>query len=175
MSDIETITTDLQAMAAGVEKAQTAAAAADRTAQEVALRAVRSGFVGIAAGLTAIREAVKEIQGRVGGLANSIRDASKPVAAAAKEGSPQQTIAVLSTATTKVTSAREGLTAAVSKISDVQRLATIVLQGGQPAPLVSALEGIKGVLIEVAQRADVTKDHLGAAMAEARRIGEAKN
>lgn len=175
MSDIDTISNELRALAAGLDKAQANAAAADSRAQEIAARAARSGFTGIAAGVSRIREAIREIRGRLAGVSRSVSEAAAPVAAAPKELSPQQTVVVLTPATEKITAARDGIAATVAKVDEAQRLTAAALQGGQPGPMLAALEAVKQVLIQVAQRCAVANQQVGAAIAAARQVGDQGN
>ncbi len=70
---------------------------------------------------------------------------------------------------------REGIYAAIGRVAETQQLVGAVLQGGQPGPLVSALDGIRQVLGEVAQRSDAARQHLAVAIAQARQLGESGN
>jgi hypothetical protein len=175
MSHIEKITGELQAMAVGVDRAQANAAAADARAQEVAARAARSGFTGIAAGVTRLRHAIGEIRTRLASVDGSINEAATLVAAAPKEMSPEQTIAVLTPVQQKVDAVRDGMAAAIAKVDETKQLAATVLRGGQPGPMISALDSIKQVLVLVTQRAGTAKHHVETGVGEAQQIGESGN
>jgi hypothetical protein len=175
MSHIEKITGELRTMIAGVDKAHANAVAADGKAQEVAARAARSGFTGIAAGMTRVRDAIAEIRARLTNMSGSINEAVTAVGAAAGELSPEQTIAVLSPAQEKLSSVHSGLAATITKVEETRRLVAVVLQGGQPGPMLSALENIKQILVLVAQRGDTARQHLETAVGEARQVGESGN
>lgn len=175
MSDIDAITSELRALAAGVDKAQANAAAADSQAQEIAARATRSGFTGIAMGMSRIREAIREVRAGLAGVSRSVSEATAPVAAAPKERSPQQTVAVLTPAAGKIAAARDGIAAAVAKVDEAQRLTAAVLQGGQPGPMLAALEATRKVLIQVAQRCAAANQQVDAASVAARQIGNQGN
>lgn len=172
MSQIEQIISELRTMTTSVDSAQATAAQADGKALEVATRAARMGFVGIAQSVAQVRDAIQEIQARVATIKGSLSEATKPVTAAPQEISPEQSIAMLSPALETINTAATSVAATINKINDTQRLTVRILQGGQPAPMVAALEGIKQILTQVAQRCDVTKQLLGAAIAEARQTGD---
>ncbi len=171
MAGIDAISADLQAMAAGIEQAHTAAAGADARAQEIAARAARSGFAGIAAGMVQVRRAIGEIRTRLTGIGAAVNEAVKPVTAAPQEMSPEQTITVLSPATEKLTAARDGIAATIGKVDQTRRLAATVLHGGQPGPMLTTLDAIKQILDQLTARCDAAQQHLRAAVAEARQIG----
>ncbi len=175
MSDIETIGHELRAMSAGMDQAQHAAAAADARAQDVAARAAMTGLAGVAMGMGQVSQAIHEIRQRLGAIARGISEAAGPVSGAEKQPSPQETIALLSPASDQVTAVREGIYAAIGRVAETQQLVGAVLQGGQPGPLVSALDGIRQVLGEVAQRSDAARQHLAVAIAQARQLGESGN
>ncbi|MGW0505940.1 DUF6244 family protein [Micromonospora sp. NPDC003241] len=175
MSDIEKITTDLRALMAGVERAQGLAAAADRQVQEVSLRAAGSGFAAVAAGLTRVRGAVSAIQGGLGNLSGSIGEAAKATAAVPQQATPQETISGLTPVHAAVDIARDTAAGVGKQVGEAQQLVTMVLQGGQPGPLLQALEGIKQILVLVIQRTGTARQHVEAAVAEARQLGSSGN
>jgi hypothetical protein len=171
VSHIEKITGDLRALTAGVERAQRLAAAADSQAQEVALRATGAGFVAVAAGVARVRSTIAGIQGSLGALAGSLAEAAKATAAVPNEATPQQTVAGLAPVQSTVDSARQAAAGAITRIGEAQQLVTVVLQGGQPGPLLQALDGVKQVLTLVVQRTTGARQSVEAAIAEARRLG----
>ncbi|WP_433346884.1 hypothetical protein [Micromonospora sp. CA-111912] len=107
MSHTEKITGELRALTSGVERAQGLAAAADRQAQEVALRAAGAGFVAVAAGVARVRNAITGIQGGLGGLAGSIGEATKATMAVPHKATPQETIAGLTPVQSAVRGTRD--------------------------------------------------------------------
>jgi hypothetical protein len=171
MSDIDTISNELRAIAAGIDQAQNNAAAADSQAQEIAARTATSGFTGIVAGMSRIRDAITEVRARLTAASGSVAEAAAPVAAAPKQPSPQETITVLASATEKVTAARDGIVTALAKVDETQQLTAAILQGGQPGPMLAALETVKQVLIQVAQRCAAAAQHASAAISAARQAG----
>lgn len=88
VSHVEKVTTELRTLAAGVERAQGLAAAADQQAQEIALRAAGAGFAAVAAGVARIRGAIATIRGGLGGLAGAVGDAAKATAGVPEQASP---------------------------------------------------------------------------------------
>ncbi|GIJ30792.1 hypothetical protein Vqi01_59540 [Micromonospora qiuiae] len=175
MSHIEKISGELRALMTGVERAQGLAAGADRQVQQVALRAAGAGFVAVAAGVARVRDAITGIQGGLGSIAGSIGEATKATAAAPQEATPQQTIAGLAPVQNAVDSARDAAAAVIAQVGEAQKLVTMILQGGQPGPLLQALDSIKQVLVLVVTRAGGARQHIEAAIAEARQLGSSGN
>lgn len=175
MSHIEKITGELKALMAGVERAQGLTAAADRQAQEVAMRAASAGFLAVAAGVARVRSALSDVQGGLGRLGGSIGEATKAVAAVPQQATPQETIAALTPVQSAVGGARDAAGGAITRIGETQQLVTTILQGGQPGPLLQALDGIKHVLMQVVARTSGARQAVEAAIAEAQRVGSAGN
>ncbi|TDC40020.1 DUF6244 family protein [Micromonospora sp. KC213] len=171
MSHIEMVTGELRALMTGVEKAQGLAGAADSQAQQVTLRAAGAGFAVVAAGMARVRGAIASIQGGLGGLAGSIGEATKMTAAVAREATPQETIRGLVPVQDRVDSARDAAAAVIAQVGEARQLAAVVLQGGQPGPLLQSLESIKQVLVSVVQRANSARQAVEVAVAEARQLG----
>ncbi|TQJ23787.1 hypothetical protein FBZ33_4103 [Micromonospora sp. A202] len=175
MSQIEKITGELRAMMTGAERAQGLAAAADRQAQEVALRAAGAGFVAVAAGVARVRNAITGIHDGLGSLAGSVGEATKAAAAVPNEATPQETIAGLAPVLSAVDAARDAAAGAITGVGEAQQLVAVVLQGGQPGPLSQALEAIKQVLVLVVQRTGGARQAIEAAIAQARQLGSSGN
>lgn len=175
MSHIEKITGELRALTSGVERAQGLAAAADRQAQEVALRAAGAGFVAVAAGVARVRNAITGIQGGLGGLAGSIGEATKATTAVPHQATPQETIAGLAPVQSAVRGARDAAAGAITQVDEARQLVTMILQGGQPGPLLQALDSIKQVLVLVVARTGGARQSIEAAIAEARQLGSSGN
>ncbi|MEO3771370.1 DUF6244 family protein [Micromonospora sp. B9E7] len=175
MSHIEKITGEFRALMTGVERAQGLAAAADSQAQEVALRAAGAGFVAVAAGVARVRNAITGIQGALGSLAGSIGEAAKATAAVPNEATPQETIAGLAPVLTAVDAARDAAAGAITGVGEAQQLVAVVLQGGQPGPLLQALEAIKQVLVLVVQRTGGARQAIEGAIVQARQLGSSGN
>ncbi len=175
VSHIEKITGELLAMAAGVDKAQGDAATADARAQEIAARAARSGFTAIAAGVSQVRSAIAEVRARLVSVGGSINEAAAAVVAAPWEMSPEQTIAVLAPVQEKVGGVQDQVAATITKVEETKQVAAAVLRGGQPGPMVSALDAVKQVLVLVAQRAGTAKHGVQTAVGEARQLGGSGN
>jgi len=175
VSQIEKITGELRALMAGVERAQGLVAAADSQAQEVALRAAGAGFVAVAAGVTRIRNAIAGVQGGLGSLAGSIGEATKATAAVPNEASAQETVAGLAPVRSAVDAAREAAAGAITQIGEAQQLVTVVLQGGQPGPLLQALDAVKQVLMQVVARTGGAGQAIDVAIAQARQLGASGN
>ncbi|SCL25733.1 hypothetical protein GA0070616_3165 [Micromonospora nigra] len=175
MSQVEKIAGELRALMTGVERAQGLAAAADGQAQEVALRAAGAGFVAVAAGVARVRNAITGIQVGLGTLAGSIGEATKAIAAVPNEASPQETIAGLVPVQSAVDAARDAAAGAITGVGEAQQLVAMVLQGGQPGPLLQVLDSIKQVLVLVVARTGGARQAVEAAIAQARQLGSSGN
>ncbi|MGC4806731.1 DUF6244 family protein [Micromonospora sp. DT233] len=175
MSHIEKITDELRALSTGVERARGLAGAAHKQAQEVALRAAGAGFAAVAAGMVRVQGSISEIQGGLGGLATSIAEATKAAAAVPERATAQETIAGLAPVQSAVDGVRDGTAATIARVGEVQQLATMVLQGGQPGPMLSGLENIKQVLTMLAQRTGTARQAVEVAIVEARQLGSSGN
>jgi len=175
MSQIEKTVGELRAMAAGVERAHADIGAADARAQEITAQAVRSGFAGIATGLAQVRQSLAEIRGRTAGIAVSTTEAITTAGSAVGELSPQQTITVLAPAQQALSAAMEKIVATIHKLAETRRMTEAVLRGGQPGPMLTALDSIGQVLEMVAQRGTVAGQSLNEAIAQARQVGDRGN
>jgi hypothetical protein len=118
---------------------------------------------------------IAEIRTRLAGVGSSIHEAAIAVAAAPKEMSPEQTVAMLAPVQEKVSGIRDQITATTTKVEETKQLAAAGLRGGQPGPMISALDSIKQVLVLVAQRGGTARQHVETAVAEARQMGESGN
>ncbi|NBE85304.1 DUF6244 family protein [Micromonospora rubida] len=175
MSHIEKITGELRALMTGVERAQGLAAAADNQAQEVALRAAGAGFAAVAAGMTRVRSAITGLQGGLNSLYGSIGEATKTTAAIPHKATPHETISGLTPVQAAVAGARDAAAGAIAQVGEAQQLVTMILQGGQPGPLLQSMESIKQVLVLVVQRTGTARQYVEAAIAEARQLGSSGN
>ncbi|WP_435872830.1 DUF6244 family protein [Micromonospora matsumotoense] len=86
---------------------------------------------------------------------------------------PQETIAALTPVQSAVGAARDAAGSAITRIGETQQLVTTILHGGQPGPLLQALDGIKQVLVQVVARTSGARQAIEAAIAEAQRVGSA--
>jgi hypothetical protein len=175
VSSIEKVTGELRALSAGVERAQGQAAAAGDQAQEVAARAAGAGFVAVAAGMTRVRDTISGIQGRLRELGELIGGAAKRTAAVPQGFSPDETISGLTPTQSTLDDARAVAAGTIEQVTEAQQLVAAILQGGQPGPMLSALENIKQVLTQVTQRAGSARQLVDAAIAEARQLGSSGN
>ncbi len=60
-------------------------------------------------------------------------------------------------------------------VSPRRPMVAMVLQGGQPGPLLQALDGIKQVLVLVVARTTSARQAVEAAIAQARQLGSSGN
>ncbi|MFG3710185.1 DUF6244 family protein [Micromonospora sp. NPDC047730] len=175
MSHIERIVGQLRVLMNGVDRAQGLAAAADDQAREVALRAAGAGFAAVAAGTARVRQEITGIRESLTGLATSVGEATTAAMAVPQEATPQQTITVLTPVRNTVDGARDAAAGAIARADEARRLTAVVLQGGQPGPLLSALSSIKQFLVLVVQRAGSARQFVEAAIVDARRLGASGN
>ncbi len=171
MADLQTIVQQLRGMAAGIERAQHAVAAADSRAEEIAQRAMMTGFAGIAVGVQQLRMSISEVRQRLMSIGRSVSEAASPVAGASGRPSPGETVALLNPADEQVGSVRSELVGLIEQVTRVQQQAGAVLLGGQPGPMISALDQVKQLLAEVIGQSDLTRQALQEAITEARHLG----
>src|SRR5690349_21760936 len=96
-----------------------------------------------------VRASIATVQGGLGGLAGSIGEATKMIAAVPREATPQATIAGLTPVQSGMDSARDAASTIIGQVGEAQQLVTKVLRGGQPGPLLQSLESIKQVLVSM--------------------------
>jgi ABC-type transporter Mla subunit MlaD len=175
VADLQAVTQNLSAMAAGIERAQQAVAGTDARAEDIGMRAMMSGFAGIASGVQQVRTSISEIRQRLMKVGRSVSEAATSVAGAGGRPTPEETIALLNPADEQVRSVRAELAGLVEHVTQIQQQAGAVLHGGQPGAMISALEQVKQHLAEVIGQSDRTRQSLDEAIAEARRLGEQGN
>ncbi|MER7420989.1 DUF6244 family protein [Micromonospora peucetia] len=175
MSSIEEITRELHALTAGVERAQRLAVAADSQAQDVAVRAASAGFAAVAAGIARVRAAVSTIQGGLGSLATAVGEATKAAASVPRQATPQETIAGLAPVQQGIANAHETTTATITHVDNARQLVSAALYGGQPGPLLQALDSIKQVLVLLVQRSGTAQKAVETATNQARQLGSSGN
>ncbi|MCX4391347.1 DUF6244 family protein [Micromonospora peucetia] len=175
MSLTDSIGADLQAMAAGVDRAQQEAAAVDHAIEQITNRAVASGFAGIAVGLARAREVLGQARSRLAQAGGVLGEASRSLSAVPQQPSPQETIAALTPVVAALTAVDGHVAAAGSAVDDTRRLVTVALQGGQPGPTLSRLQQVLQVLVTVRTRGTEARQHVDTALAQARQVGELGN
>ncbi|MER7168283.1 DUF6244 family protein [Micromonospora sp. NPDC000207] len=175
MSTVEEITGELRAVLTGVERAQSLTAAADNQAQETAVRAAGAGFAAVAAGLTRVRSAIATVQSGLATLATATGEAVKATSTVPREATPQETIAALAPVQQGITAAREACTATIGHVDEARQVVSMVLQGGQPGPLLQSLDSVKQVLVMLVQRTHTAQQSVEATTNRARRLGSAGN
>jgi hypothetical protein len=175
VSLIKKVDNELSAMTTGIGRALELTAETAHAAGQVAARAAGSGFTGIAQRMAGVRDAVQELHGHIAGIGQSIGEARAPVAQAPDQISPQDTIKVLDPVGQQVDATQTASGAAIAKVGEICQLIAAALQGGQPGPLLQRLDAIRQVLSAVLQRCEAAKQHVEAALAEARRVGTAGN
>ncbi|GIG90742.1 hypothetical protein Pen02_56780 [Plantactinospora endophytica] len=175
MSQTDAISGELRSMRAGVDRARSTATATAQEAEQVATRAAAAGFTGIVAGMSQVREAIRNVQGGLDNVHVAIDQASTSVVAVPKEASPAEVIEALNCAADRVDTAHDGVGSSIGKVDDARTLVVRVLQGGDPGPLLSMLGTIKEILLLVAQQGGAVKQSLASAVHDARRTGSSGN
>ncbi|MBO4204776.1 DUF6244 family protein [Micromonospora echinofusca] len=175
MSLTDSISGDLQAMGAGVSAAQQEAAAVNSAVEQVAARAAAAGFAGIAVGLARVREVVGQVRARLTTAGGVLGEASRSVAAVPQQPSPQETISVLTPVVAALSTVDSAVAAAAAGIEEARRLAAATLQGGQPGPTLARLQQLGQTLAAVKTRGGGARQHVEAALAQARQVGDLGN
>ena len=175
MSHIDTISGDLEAMSTGLGRAHDVAAAADNAAVQIAQRAAGSGFAGIAQNMGRLREAIRDIRAGAAAVAETVIQAHASLAAASKQPSPGETIAVLAPVMESLSTIDGRIGAVVETVTKAKQLVAAILHGGQPGPMLALLDAIRDVLVAVAHRGTAAKQHVETALAEVRKTGDAGN
>ncbi|MEU5945969.1 DUF6244 family protein [Micromonospora sp. NPDC047465] len=173
MSHIEKLNGEFRNLLAGVERARGLAAAADSRAQEVGRRASVPASPP-AAGTARVRDAIRELQNGLAVFADSITAATMATTATAPHAAtPEEAVAVLEAVLSAVDRARDAAVEAIARIARAQQVVAVILHGGQPGPLLDALESIKRVLLPVAQRTNTARQSVETAIVEVRQFGVA--
>lgn len=172
MVHIETIVDDLRVMAAGVDAARDNATAADAKAHAIAAQAARSGFTGIATSMSRLRSAIAEIQAPLVTVGGLLSEAVSMMVAVPMQMSPERTVAVLAALQETVSNIRDQVAATIVKVEESKQLTVAVLSGGQPGPMLSALDRVRQILVLVAQRGGMAAPQVETIIGRARRAGE---
>lgn len=168
----DTIGADLRAMAAEVHRSQQETAAAEHAIEQIATRAVASGFAGIAVGLARVRKVLGQARSQLAEAGGILSEASRSMAAVVHQPSPQEAITALTPVVATLATVDGRIAGAAAAIDGARRHVTAVLQGGQPAPTLARLQQILHVLAAARSRGLVARQHVDTALAQARQIGE---
>ncbi|MEV7230302.1 DUF6244 family protein [Polymorphospora sp. NPDC051019] len=123
--------------------------------------------------MTQVRETVATVQGSLASLAGATDEARTSTATVPHEASPDATVASLSFVRDAVDRTRDATARTVSQVGDAQQLVVRTLHGGEPGPMLQALEAVKQVLLMVLQKVETALQLVNAATAEARQLGSA--
>lgn len=173
MSYIEKITGELRALAAEAERAGARAAVAEDQARQAAARAASGGFAVVAAGLSRVGTTIAEIRGRLAALAGEIGQNVRVTVAAGERTTPEETIAELMPVARAADGVRKTAAALVVEVGKAQHLTEMVLQGGQPGPLVATLTEVRQILQGLVGRIGTVETLVEEAITGARRLGSA--
>ncbi|WP_212817293.1 DUF6244 family protein [Polymorphospora rubra] len=175
MSLVDTIQSGLRTMAAGIGRAEQETAAADHGAQQIALHAAASGFLGIAQNLARVREVIGQVQAGIGGLAVLAGEVATVLAAVPQQPTAQKTIATLASAMEKLHGIHDGVGGCIGQVGQAKQITATILQGGDPGVLLARLDAIIQILAAVGQAGTATRQQVEAAIAEARQTGSSGN
>lgn len=92
---------------------------------------------------------------------------------APKQTTPEEAADALSPTVQHLDGVYGAVTAATDQVDDAAQLASAVLDGGEPGPMLSRLDSIKQELEQAASRCDSAKRHVEAALVEVGQTGEA--
>jgi hypothetical protein len=171
VSLIGDIRSGLASMATGAARAAEIAAGADGSAGEIAAHVSELGFTGIAQAMTGVRSVITEIRNRLTALVALIGEVRRPVDDGPHQASPQQTIDLLQPVAEALVDIHDAVGATIVQASDVAQLAARTLRGGQPGPMVGRLNGVRIVLIAVAQQCTHVQTRVEDALMIARQAG----
>ena len=172
MVDLDEIAVDLRAVGTGLDRAGEALAAAQRLAEQIAGHAARSGFTGIASGMTTVREVIIEVRGRLAGITSDTTRAATAVRAAALAPTPRQAAGALSQAARATAGVGTGVAATIGRLDDAGRLVEGVLRGGQPGPMLTALRTVVEILALVYRHGVHAGEQARAVITAAGRVGD---
>ncbi|WP_431893360.1 DUF6244 family protein [Micromonospora haikouensis] len=172
MSLTDSIGDELRAMAEGVATAQQATAEVDHAVEQIAARAVAAGFAGIAVGLARVRGQVGKVRARLSTVGGILGEASRSVSAIPQQPSPQEAIAALTPLVAAFAAADGAVEVAAAGIEEARRLVAAALEGGQPGPTLARLQQVGRGLAAVRARGGQARQHVEAALAQARQVGE---
>lgn len=168
---IDATSRQVHAMAAGVAKAHVKTEATLRQVHEVAARAAGAGFAVVAIGLEPVSNALVGARATLGAAARTTTELAAILARVADQETVELLVATLAPVPAALCMVDADLMAARAAIGDARRHVVTVLQGGQPGPLLTALDNINEVLLLVRQRADMAQTHVATAIIGARRLG----
>lgn len=175
MSQIDTIAGDLDATSAELREARTFAAAAAEAVTGIMRRTATKGFAGIAQSLDHVRVAVTEVGAGIATAAAAIDEGRAAVAAASRQPSPRETVAVLARVEERLATARDRIAAAITAVDDAGRLVMSILSAGRPGPMLAGLGAVRRALVEAHRQASTALRHANVALAEARSSGNLGN
>jgi hypothetical protein len=169
---LESLGAELGAVGAGLERAQQETVAADHAAEQIASRAGGTGFAGIAANMSRVRAAIREIGTGIAAANGKVGDATRVAAAAPAQPTPQETASALGPLTQQLDGIHGAVGGVLEAIGKAQQLTNAVLQGGEPGPMLARLNAVRSTMLAVAEHTNQAKAHTTAALAEARKTGD---
>ena len=137
---------DARAMMVGVDRAGQAALAGQQVAQAIAQRAAASGFTGVAQSMGRVRDAVGEVRAGIGRLSEAVRSLGVAIASADREPLPQDLINICMSVLGRLGTVHAAIGGCIAGVDRAKGLASSVLQGGEPGPMLARLEATRQVL-----------------------------
>jgi cytosine/adenosine deaminase-related metal-dependent hydrolase len=174
MSQLDAVGAGLKAMIGDVDHAQTDAAAAEERARDVIERMAAAGFDGIVQGMTIVENTIGQLRQGLHQLGQQVQDTTEPITTAGTDPSPEKTIATLTPVADHLDAASSLIGQLRHTADEARRLTAQVLEGGEPGPLLSQLEGVDQQLASVEERRHSTATVVSETIAEARKAGAAQ-
>ncbi|MEV0732664.1 DUF6244 family protein [Polymorphospora sp. NPDC050346] len=175
MSLLDSIRTGLRVITAGIGRAGQEIVSADHGAQQVALHAAASGFVGIAQSTARVRQVIGQVQAGIGSLAVLAGEATTVLSAVPRQSTPQEAVAMLAPVMEKLNGIHDGVGGCIGQVDQAKQVTAAVLHGGDPGPLLARLDALLQILAGVGQHVNAAREQVVAAISEARRAGSSGN
>lgn len=171
MSRLEQVRAALAGMAGGVGDTQVKAAAAETAAQHIADRAAQVGFTGIATSMASVRSTLAAVCRALSACADSIAEATALAATVRDGATPEHAQAGIAATGHKIGGVRTSIAAAVAGVDEARTRAAHVLKGGQPEPMIAALDAVTDTLAVIIRHGDIVKSLLDDSAEHARQLG----
>lgn len=170
-SQVEHARTSLRNVESGLAAAHTSTGAALTKAKDVARESGLRGFEAVARGVLAVARKLEEVSRAITAESRNMRGAAEAVVGVPKGASPEEIVNRLSPAKQTLVDGRTRITGIITLARDAQTAAHAALRGGQPGPLVSAIDQIRERLIATHKQVEAAHQHVETAIKEARTTG----
>ena len=170
-AETEAIAADLAGVLDTLSRAEVQVGATVEHANQIAARAAGTGFVGVATAVAGLGGQIKAIGAGLTRAADSGREAVAAVGGVKEQMSPVEANRHLAVAKQKVDGVRPALATVVQQIATVKAKVGVVLQGGQPGPLLARLDAIRQDVTVAAQRSDAVNAKIATTIARGGQLG----